>query len=45
MRAEDPVGKIHACITNLSAKSKLFILQFPTVTPSSRRLWPSIQFI
>jgi len=32
MRAQDPVEKIHACSTNSSAKSKRFILQFPTVT-------------
>ena len=31
--------------TNSSAKSKRFILQFPTVTPSSTRLWLSIQFM
>jgi len=45
MRAEDPAEKIHACSTNSCAKSKRFILQFPTVTPSSMRLWLSIQFI
>ena len=31
--------------TNSSAKRKRFSLQFPTVTPSSTRLWLSIQFI
>jgi len=45
MRAEDPVENIHTCSTNLSTKSKRFILQFPKVTPSSTRLWLSIQFI
>jgi len=47
MRAEDPVEKIYACsrLTNSSAKSKWFILQFPPVTSSSMRLWLSIQFI
>ena len=45
MRAEDPSEKIHACSTNSCAKSKRFILQSPTVTPSSMRLWLSIQFI
>jgi len=42
MRAEDPDKKIHACSTNASAKNKRFILQFPTVTLSSTRLWLSI---
>jgi len=43
--AEDPAEEIHACSTNSSAKSKRFILQFPTVTPSLKRLWLSIQFL
>jgi len=33
--------KITACSTKSSAKSKQFVLQFPTVTPSSARLWLS----
>ena len=45
MRAEYPIAKMHACSTNSSTKSKRFILQFPTVTPSSTRLWLSIKFI
>jgi len=45
IRAEDPVETINACSTNSSAKRKRFILQFPTATSSSMRLWLPIQFI
>jgi len=45
MRAEDPVEKIHACSTNSPAKKALFILKFPTVTPSSTRWRLAIRFI
>jgi len=34
-----------ASSTKSSAKSKRLILQLPTVTPSSTRLWLSIQFM
>jgi len=36
---------ISASSTKSFAKSKRLILQFPTVTPSSTRLWFSIQFM
>jgi len=38
MLAEEPVEMIHACNTNSSAKSKRFILQFPTVARPCRRV-------
>jgi len=36
-----PVQKIQA-VRNMSGERKLLILQLPTVTPSSARMWLSI---
>jgi len=46
VHAEDSVEMmLTASSTNLSPKSQRLILQLPTVTPSSPRLWLSIQFM